>query len=136
MDVEVINEEVLVADQGGDRVQVYDLNGNWLRSVTFEGVAGQNCNWFTGVCEIPGIPPFTKIQALSKDSLGRLHVLDNFAASVMIFDPTDGAYIAAYGGYGTDAGQLRVPMDVKILATDMAIVTPGDGDRVEIFATP
>lgn len=136
MDAEVINEEILVADQGGDRVQVFDLNGNWLRSFTFDGVAGQNCNWFTGVCEIPGIPPFTKIQALSKDSLGRLHVLDNFAASVMIFDPVDGAYVDAYGGYGIDSGQLRVPMDVKILSTDMAIVTPGDGDRVEIFGTP
>jgi len=136
MDTEIINAEIFVADQGGYRVQVFDINGDWLRSITFEGTEGQNCNWFTGVCEIPGMPPFTKLQALSRDSLGRLHVLDNFAASAMIFDPADGTFINAYGAYGIDPGQLRVPMDVAVLTNDMAIVTAGDGDRVEIFTTP
>ena len=136
MDTEIINQEILVADQGGYRVQVFDIDGNWLRSITFEGTDGQNCNWFTGVCEIPGMPPFTKLQALSKDSLGRLHVLDNFAASVMVFDTSDGALLSSYGGYGDTAGLLRVPMDVKVLSTDTAIVTSGDGDRIEIFTTP
>jgi hypothetical protein len=80
------------------------------------------------------MPPFTKVQALSSDSLGRLHVIDNFAASVMVFDPSDGALLSAYGEYGDSAGLLRVPMDVKVLANDMAVVTSGDGDRIEIFA--
>jgi DNA-binding beta-propeller fold protein YncE len=134
MDVEIINQEIFVADQGGYRVQVFDFNGNWQRSITFDGTPGQNCNWM-GVCEIPGMPPFTKVQALSRDSLGRLHVLDNFAASVMIFDPAnDDAFVSSYGAYGDSAGQLRVPMDVKVLATDMAVVTSGDGDRIELFA--
>ena len=133
MDVEIIGQEIFVADQGGYRVQVFDINGNWQRSITFEGTDGQNCNW-RGECEIPGMPPFTKVQALSRDSLGRLHVLDNFAASVMVFDPSDGAFLSTYGAYGDSAGLLRVPMDVKVLATDMAVVTSGDGDRIEIFA--
>lgn len=133
MDVEIIGQEVFVADQGGYRVQVFDINGNWQRSITFQGTDGQNCNW-RGECEIPGMPPFTKVQALSSDSLGRLHVLDNFAASVMVFDPSDGALLSAYGEYGDSAGLLRVPMDVKVLANDMAVVTSGDGDRIEIFA--
>lgn len=126
--------EIFVADQGNYRVQVYDLVGNWLRSITFAGIGGQNCNWWTGICEIPGVPPFTRLQALSKDSLGRLHVLDNFGASVAIFDPADGTFVGAYGGFGTDAGLLRVPIDVLISTTDMAIVTAGDGDRIEVFA--
>jgi len=134
MDVEIIGQEIFVADQGGYRVQVFDMNGNWQRSITFEGTDGENCNWFTGVCEIPGMPPFTKVQALSRDSLGRLHVLDNFAASVMIFNPADGAFLGSYGAYGDSAGLLRVPMDVKVLVTDMAVVTSGDGDRIELFA--
>lgn len=136
MDAEIIDGEIFVADQGNFRVQVFDLEGSWLRSITFDGVEGQNCNWFTGVCEIPGIPPFTKVQALSRDSLGRLHVLDNFAAAVMIFNSGDGAYVTAYGGYGLDAGLLRVPMDVAVSSGDMAIVTAGDGSRVEVFAVP
>jgi DNA-binding beta-propeller fold protein YncE len=135
MDVEIIGQETFVADQGGYRVQVFDFNGNWDRSITFAGTEGEGCNWFTGVCEIPGMPPFTKVQALSKDSLGRLHVLDNFAAAVMVFDPSnDDEFLSAYGGYGDSAGLLRVPMDVTVLATDMAVVTSGDGDRIEMFA--
>lgn len=136
MDAEIIDGEIFVADQGNYRVQVFDLEGSWLRSITFDGVEGQNCNRFTGVCEIPGIPPFTKVQALSRDSLGRLHVLDNFAAAVMIFNSGDGTYVTAYGGYGLDAGLLRVPMDVAVSSSDMAIVTAGDGSRVEVFAVP
>jgi len=135
MDTEIIGQEIFVADQGHYRVQVFDLEGNWLRSFTFEGTEGQNCNWFTGVCEIPGMPPFTKLQALSKDSLGRLHVLDNFSAAVVIFDPADNSNVGTYGEYGIASGLLRVPMDVKVVANDMAIVTAGDGDRIEIFTT-
>ena len=128
--------EVFVADQGNNRVQVFDLDGNWLRSLTFGGVEGQNCSWFTGVCEIPGMPPFTKVQALASDSFGRLHVLDNFAAAVHIFDPADGTYVESRGGYGSTAGLLRVPMDVVVSTSDMAIVTAGDGDRIEIYSVP
>ena len=133
MDAEIIGQEIFVADQKHFRVQVYDLAGNWQRSITFEGTPGQNCNWFTGVCEIPGMAPFTRLQGLSSDSQGRLHVLDNFAAAAHIFDVADGTYIESYGGYGTTAGLLSVPMDVSVTAADMAVVTAGDGDRIELF---
>jgi hypothetical protein len=137
VDTEIIGlQEVFVADQGNDRVQVYDFNGNWLRSMTFEGTEGQNCNWFTGVCEIPGAPAFTRLQALASDSLGRLHVLDNFASSVLIFDLADGSFVNTYGQYGTDAGSLRVPMDVLVSAMGTALVTAGNSDRVEVLAIP
>jgi hypothetical protein len=44
--------------------------------------------------------------------------------------------VNSYGSYGTDAGLLRVPMDVLVSTTDMAMVTAGDGDRIEMFTTP
>jgi DNA-binding beta-propeller fold protein YncE len=135
MDTEIIQGELFVADQKNFRVQVYDLSGEWQRSITFDGTPGQNCNW-RGVCEIPGMLEFSKVQALAKDSLGRLHVLDNFAASVIIFNPVDGEHINAYGDYGSTTGLLRVPMDVSVSTTDMAIVTAGDGGRIEFFTVP
>jgi hypothetical protein len=136
MDAEIIQGEIFVADQKNLRVQVYDLAGDWQRSITFEGTEGQNCNWWTGVCEIPGMPAFTRVQALATDSLGRLHVLDNYAAAAVILDPADGSPINSYGGYGSGSGQLSVPMDVSVSATDMAIVTAGDGGRIEFFTVP
>ncbi len=123
-------QEIFVADQGNYRIQVYDLEGNWLRRITF---VGSGCSSFSGVCKIPA---FTSLQALDTDSVGRLHVLDSFAASVMIFDPADGVFQGVYGGYDTAPGFLRVPMDVLISETDTAIVTAGDGGRIEVLVTP
>ena len=134
IDTEIVaNMEVFVADQGNKRIQVYDLDGNWLRSFTFTGA---DCSWMTGLCTTP---PFTRLQALDIDSLGRLQVLDNFAASVMMFDPADGTFLGSYGGYGangTDPGSLRVPMDVLVSQSNTAIVTTGDGDRIEVLTVP
>lgn len=124
------NLEIFVADQSNKRIQVYDFDGNWLRSITFTGAG---CSWMTGLCTSP---PFTRLQALDTDSFGRLHVLDNFAASVMMFNPADGTFLGSYGGYGNEAGLLRLPMDVLISETNMAIVTSGDGDRIEVYAVP
>ena len=136
VDAEIIGNNIFIADQGHARVQVYDLSGTWLRNITFDGTEGQNCNWFTGVCEIPGVSAFKRLQALDTDSFGRLHVLDKLGAVATVFDPTNGAYLGSYGGYGTDPGSLALPMDVLISETNTAIVTAGDGDRIEVFANP
>ena len=136
VDAEIIGTNIFVADQGHARIQVYDLDGNWVRSITFEGTDGTNCSWFSGVCEIPGAPEFKRVQALETDDLGRLHVLDKLSATVHIFDPATGAYISSYGEYGDGPGQLSVPTDVMILPTNTATVNAGAGGRFEFFAIP
>jgi hypothetical protein len=84
-------------------------------------------------CTSPG---FTRLQALDSDAYGRLHVLDSFAAAVIIFDSADRTYVTNYGEYGLSAGKLRVPMDVVVSSGNMAIVTAGDGSRVEMLPVP
>ena len=37
-----------------------------------------------------------------------VHVLDNFAAAVSIFESGDGAYVTTYGGYGLSPGLLVI----------------------------
>ena len=133
VDAEIIGANIFVADQGHARIQVYGLDGSWIRSITFEGTPGQNCSWFTGVCEIPGTPEFKRIQALAVDALGRLHVIDKLSAIGLIFDPQTGAFIDTYGEYGTEPGQLRIPMDVLFMAADTAMVIAGAGGRIEFF---
>jgi len=133
VDAEIIGSNIFVADQGHTRIQVYDLYGTWLSSITFEGTEGQNCNWFTGVCAIPGVAEFKRIQALATDASGMLHVIDKLSAIGLVFDPATGAYISTYGEYGAGPGQLQVPMDVLILPTNEAMVTAGAGGRIEIF---
>jgi DNA-binding beta-propeller fold protein YncE len=116
--------ELLVADQGNSRIQIYDLEGNWLR------VIEPRCGWWR--CYTPA---FDRAQALALDPLGRLHILDNFSATVIVHDPADGAYVGTYGQYGQGAGFLTMPMDLVIPNADTSIVTPGAA-RVETLAIP
>jgi hypothetical protein len=126
--------ELFVADQGNARVQVYSPEGEWLRSIYFEGTEGEGCGMMG--CDIPGQPPFTRLQALEIDTQGRLHVLDGYAASVNMFDPATGEFIDFYGSYGEDAGTLRVPLDVLVNDAGQAIVNAGDGTRIEVMEVP
>ena len=116
--------ELFVADQGNRRVQIYDMDGNWLRSIVYHG----KCGWFSCTS-----PPFSRLQAIEFDAMGKLHVLDNFNASVMTFDPASGSFLGAYGEYGLGTGFLRVPMDILITDSGQALVIAGEDDRIELF---
>lgn len=118
-------QEVLVADQGNSRVQIYDHEGNYLRTIK-SGCGSFSCS----------PPEFRRIQALAVDSLGRLHVLDNFKAVVSIVDPATGKFIDAYGEYGEGTGFLRVPLDLIINDLDEAVINAGDKARIEVMTTP
>jgi hypothetical protein len=132
--------ELFVLDRLNKRVQVYDPenidpDNNWLRGFIFEGTEGVNCNWFTGVCEIPGAPAFTRIQAMDLDASGRLHVLDVFHAAVTIFDQQTGEFVITYGTYGPGDGELKSPVDL-IVEMDRVLVLDGGKNRIEVLALP
>ena len=127
-EVSLTTQEIFVADQGNNRVQVYDLQGKWLRSISWNG---SGCSWFSGVC---AVPKFMGLQALDIDTLGRLHVLDRFGGAVIVFDSLTDAQIGNYGSFGTEPGQLKLPTDMLSTQPDTAVVTAGDGDRIETFS--
>ena len=120
-------QEIFVADQGNNRVQVYDLQGKWIRNITW---SGSGCSWFSGVC---AVPKFMRLQALEIDGVGRLHVLDRFNGAVIVFDAISDDQIGVYGSFGTEPGQLKLPTDVLSTQPSAAIVSAGDGDRIETF---
>jgi hypothetical protein len=127
-EVALSTQEIFVADQGNNRVQVYDLQGKWIRSIYWNG---SGCSWFSGTCTVP---KFVGLQALDMDALGRLHVLDRFGSAVIVFDSLTDAQVGNYGSFGTEPGQLRLPTDVLSTQSTLAIVTSGDGDRIETFS--
>ncbi len=127
--------ELFVLDRLNKRVQVYDHEGNWLRSITFEGTEGTNCSWFTGVCEIPGAPPFTRVQAMDFDATGKLHVLDTFHAVVSIFDSQSGEFLGGYGTYGLANGELKSPTSL-LVDGNHSLVVDGGKNTIEVLAIP
>ena len=127
--------ELFVLDRLNKRVQVYSTMGNWLRSITFAGTEGTNCSWFTGVCDIPGAPAFTRIQSMDFDAGGRLHVLDTFSAAVTILDPQTGEFLGTYGSYGLDDGQLKSPVGL-LVDGNQALITDGGKNTIEVLIIP
>jgi DNA-binding beta-propeller fold protein YncE len=129
-------QELFVADNGNRRVQVFDLDGNWKRSIAFGGTPNSGCNWMGENCAVYGLPPFTRVQALDVDSAGRLHVIDSFAASVTMFDAVSGEFLGYYGEEGTGPGFLALPRDLVITSAGNPVVIAGENARIEMFSAP
>ena len=122
--------ELYVADQGSSLIQVFDLEGNFLRS--FGGMVIEH-GWFTKTYEWEGY--FVQVQSLTFDEDGMLHALDCYMDKVQILDPDTGSYLSSYGEYGTGPGQLDLPTDMAIDNAGRTVVTDGRNQKVEIIYT-
>jgi DNA-binding beta-propeller fold protein YncE len=120
--------ELFVADKGNYLVQVFDLQGNLIRSFggfpTKGGMMGTTWYWKG---------KFISLQSLAMDAQGNLHALDIYMNRVQILNPLTGAYIADYGEYGTGPGQLKLPLDIIINNAGDVIVANFDNRRVEMI---
>lgn len=122
--------ELYVADRGHSLIQVFDLEGNFLRS--FGGMVIEH-GFFNKWYEWEGF--FVSIQSLAFDDMGQLHALDGYMDKVQILDPGTGEYISSYGENGTGVGQLNLPTDILIDDFGQVIVAEARNKRVEIIYT-
>lgn len=95
-------DRVYVSDTLNFRVQVVDLEGNYITQW------GGNCN--QRGC-------FQRAKGIDVDSLGNVYVVDAAFNNVQIFDP-EGQLLLAFGGGGRDRGQLWLPAGMTIDSTD------------------
>jgi hypothetical protein len=119
--------ELFVADRLNKRIQVFNLNGDFLRSILPE-----KCGWFS--CD-PNTATFTRLQDMDIDSQGRLHVLDIFNVMVAIIDPQTGAIVGRYGSYGLTDGLLKSPIGL-VADGNQALVTDGGKNKIEALVIP
>jgi DNA-binding beta-propeller fold protein YncE len=90
---------LLVSDTGAFAVQVYDLEGKYLRRIGQQGVA-------------PGL--FARPKGIAVDREGRAYVVDASTQVVQVFDP-EGKLLMFFGQPGaTTQGELYLPAAVKI----------------------
>ena len=118
--------ELLVLDRLNKVIKVFNLEGNYLR--TIEPYPG-SCNWFSGCT---GGTPFTRLQAADLANDGALHVLDIFDVVVGIYSTHTDAYVSQYGTAGLEAGQLKSPMDLLVEA-DRTLVVDGGKNKIEVL---
>ncbi|MFC2146751.1 NHL repeat-containing protein, partial [Acidobacteriota bacterium] len=118
--------EVFVSDYGDlkiyvyPRIQIFDYNGNLLD--TIKGKQGM-----FGV-------RFSRPQGLAVDESGNVFMVDCYSGEIMVFDRYTGQTLKTMAGYGTDPGQLRLPLDMVMNPSSKDIyITNNRSAAIEIF---
>ncbi len=121
---DVVSKQLVVADTGNARLVFFDKDGGFIRSV---GGRVQNGT----------APLFTSPQSVSLEytktspqKLQRIYVSDSFQSEVQIVDPQGaGTTLGSIGGYGTDPGKLKVPVDTLFdPASSRLFIANGTGE--------
>jgi len=98
---------LLVTDTGAFAVQVYDLEGNYIRRIGQQGVA-------------PGL--FARPKGLATDREGRIYVVDASTQVVQLFDK-EGRLLMYFGQPGSSTqGELYLPAGIDV-----------DYDNLDVF---
>ena len=110
-----------VADNGNDRVVIFDQNFNFISK-------------FGSVGDGPG--EFDHPHGIGVDSVGNIYVNDAFSPRVQKFT-NDGTFIKQWGTEGTGEGQFTLPLEhLEVDSTDKVFVVDSeDNPRVQLFDT-
>lgn len=115
---------LLVSDMGGFTVQVYDLDGKFLRTIGRQGV---------------GAGAFARPKGIAVDNEGRTYVVDASTQVIQIFDP-EGRLLMFFGQPGASSqGELTLPAGLEIDYRNVDVfkkyVAPGYECEYLILAT-
>ena len=110
-------DEIVVADEYNNRVQVFDSNGTFLRSF---GDVGENAGQFN---HPDGV-------AIDKD--GNIFVADRDNHRVQIFS-REGKHVGSFGGKGSLDSQLSNPWGLSLDITGNVIVADTGNKLIKIF---
>jgi DNA-binding beta-propeller fold protein YncE len=137
---------VIVADTGNHRLQIFDTNGNFIEMWGFgvdDGSAVfQVC---TTSCQAgiagTGDGQFNMPSYLAVDGEGNILVADQGNHRIQILD-SDGNFLTKWGSFGTDDGQFFFPAGVFFRPNNLNIPTVGSiyvsdaFNRIQMFALP
>ena len=111
-------DKIIVADTGNHRLQVFDLNGNFL---FFVGKSGSKNLEFR-------FPTF-----LAKDSQGKIYVVDTINSRVQILSHDLKKYLGQFGDYGDALGYFGRPKGIAIDAADRIYVADAIFNVISVF---
>ncbi len=114
--------ELFVAEMKLARISVFDLEGNYIRSI------GRKVSTFGSFWH----GRFVKLQSLAIDSQGRLHALDCYLNKVQILDPQDGTFLGSYPS-GEEPDHTKLLLDVVLKDPNMAVLTDSENKRLQVF---
>jgi len=117
--VDISRKRVFVVEYGDyvDRVQVFDLEGKWLKSF--------------GACGVKD-GEFQRPSGIAVDKDGRVYVADACNHRIQKFDG-DGTWLKSFGKEGSEDGELKYPYDIAMGADGLLYVAEFANHRVSVF---
>ena len=115
--MDIRNGRLYMPEAGNHRVNVFDLDGNFL----FD---------FGGLGNGPGQMNNPESAKFSSD--GKLYVADLKNDRIQMFD-AEGKFLTSFGMTGTNPGELKAPAGIALDAKDNVYVTEIGNDRVQVF---
>ena len=106
---------ILVADTFNNRIQIFDLDGNYLNKFGRTGSGDGRFNFPSDI------------------TTNSTHILipDTNSNRIQIFD-SDGNYLNKFGSFGSGDGKFDKPSGIAINSTHI-LVADADNDRIQIF---
>lgn len=125
--VDTVKKEIFVSDYGDTslyvkpRIQIFNYAGELVGTISGKaGMFGTR---------------FSRPQGLTIDRSGHVFLVECYASEILVFDRSSGSLLNTLGGYGTDPGQLRLPLDIVMDAsTKNLYITNNRGANIEVFA--
>jgi DNA-binding beta-propeller fold protein YncE len=116
-DLAIHGDEIYVADSANSRVQVFDLNGTFLREWGGPGSGD-------GQLQDP--------MGIAVDEYGFVYVADSGNHRIQKFT-SGGEFLAKFGSEGSGNGQFRLPADITLDAAGNVYVADSENVRIQKF---
>lgn len=117
--------ELIVADAGNSRVQIFSEDGR------FGKMFGEHIKQTEGVWQLLGT--FARMSGVSADGQGRIYVSDSGLDHIQIFD-ISGNHAGFLGRVGERAGRFRVPSGMAVSGDGRMFVASTAGSEVKEYA--
>lgn len=119
------SNEILVADSSNHRVQVFDLEGNWLREFGSYGSAEGQFDCLAGVA-------INQVFEGSSSNDRRYVVSDRYNHRVQVFDGS-GDFQFSFGSLGRNSGEFNLPWGVACSNDGLICVCDKENHRIQVF---
>ena len=115
--MDIFDEKLYMAEVGSNRVDVFDLNGNFLFLFGKTGT-------------LPG--ELQNPEAAKVNSKGEVYVTDLKNDRIQIFS-SDGQFLRTFGVSGSGQGEFKAPAGLAIDKQDRIYITEIGNDRIQVF---
>ncbi|MGE5650111.1 MAG: 6-bladed beta-propeller, partial [Bacillota bacterium] len=112
-----VGDQLYVSDSMNARVQIFDAQGKFIRSLGQRGLYYGN---------------FTRPKGVTADGAGTIYVVESYYDNLLVFNQ-EGRFLMPIGGTGKDIGQFYLPSGVWRDAQGRIYVADMFNGRVVIF---